>query len=121
MHVLEIIIPILVSIFPRSENITLNFFSGHAPSSAATNQFLHYGQEVNSGRFRQYDYGPTKNLFKYKRFTPPDYNLKNVKAPVAVYYAHNDWLATKKDIHILIERLPNVVKSYLIPHKQFNR
>lgn len=93
---------------------------GHVPAGAATNQFIHYGQGVRSGHFRQYDYGPVKNLIKYKRFSPPDYNLKNVRVPVAVYYAHNDWLATPKDVHILIGKLPNVVKTYLIPHKAFN-
>lgn len=93
---------------------------GHAPAGASTNQFLHYGQEVNSGHFRQYDHGPARNFFKYRRFTPPDYNLQNVKVPVAVYNAQNDWLATPKDIKILLDKLPNVVKHYLVPHKEFN-
>lgn len=93
---------------------------GHAPAGCATKQILHFGQLVNSGHFRQYDYGLEKNLFKYKRSTPPDYNLKKVTTPVALYYAHNDWMTTIADVHILMTKLPNLVKRFLVPHKKFN-
>lgn len=89
-------------------------------SGIATNQLIHFGQIINSKRFRQFDYGPIKNYIKYKRFTPPDYHLENVKVPVAVYYSENDWLVTPKDIPTLFEKLPNLVKTYLVPHKEFN-
>lgn len=92
----------------------------HVPARVATNQLLHFGQNINSKRFRQYDYGAIKNYIKYKRFAPPEYILKNVRAPVAIYYAENDWLVTAKDIPMLIDRLPNIVKTYLVPHKEFN-
>lgn len=93
---------------------------GHAPAGAAVNQFFHYGQEIISGHFRQYDYGRAQNLIKYNRSTPPDYNLENIKVPVAVYHSQNDWLATPKDVHILLKKLTNVVKHYLVPHEKFN-
>lgn len=89
-------------------------------SGIATNQLIHFGQVVNSNRFRPFDYGAIKNYIKYKQFTPPDYNLQNVKVPVALYYSENDWLVTTKGIPTLIEKLPNVVKTYLVPHKEFN-
>lgn len=92
----------------------------HVPANVATNQLLHFGQNMKTKHFRQYDHGTVKNYFKYKRTSPPDYNLKNVKAPIAVYYAENDPFMTTKDIPVLIEKLPNVVKSYLVPHKDFN-
>lgn len=95
-------------------------FLGHSPSGSATNQLLHYGQEVNSGHFRQFDFGYIKNLFHYKSLSPPDYDLKNVKVPVALYYAQSDWLATTKDVKRLLKMLPNVIQAYLIPHKKFN-
>lgn len=93
---------------------------GHVPSGMSRNQLLHYGQSIFSGRFRQYDYGPVRNFIKYKRRTPPDYNLNNVRAPVAIYHSQNDWLATMKDTRILLKRLPNVVKNYIVPHEKFN-
>lgn len=81
---------------------------------------MHYGQEVNSGHFRQYDHGRIGNLIHYKRISPPDYNLNNVIAPIAVYYAKDDWLAVVKDTERLLKSLPNVVHNYLVPHKKFN-
>lgn len=95
-------------------------YLGHSPAGSATDQLIHYGQEVNSGHFRQFDFGHKKNLIHYKNRSPPDYDLKNVRIPVAIYYAQNDWLATVKDVERLIESLPNVVQTYLVPHKKFN-
>lgn len=95
-------------------------YLGHLPAGASTNQLLHYGQEIFSGHFRQFDYGALGNLKRYRRITPPDYNLNNVKAPVAVYYAQNDWLASVKDIRKLLKLLPHVLNDYLIPYKEFS-
>lgn len=92
----------------------------HTPAGAATDQLLHYGQLVNSGRFRQFDHGRVGNLIRYKRTSPPDYNLNNVKARVALYHSQNDWLAVVKDTQKLARSLPNVVLNYLVPHKKFN-
>lgn len=93
---------------------------GHTPAGCATNQFIHFGQVINSGHFRKYDFGPEENLLRYKQSIPPDYNLKRVTTPVALYYSQNDWMTTVPDIHILMKKLPNLVKSYLVPHKKFN-
>jgi hypothetical protein len=34
-----------------------------------------------------------ENMFIYGQFTPPDYDLRKVTAPVALHYSENDWLA----------------------------
>lgn len=93
---------------------------GHAPAGAATKQLIHFGQEVNSHRFRQFDYGYIGNFRRYGRLTPPDYNLNNVRVPVGVYYSQNDWLAEVEDVQRLLANLPNVTEKYLVPHKNFN-
>lgn len=93
---------------------------GHTPAGSAINQLLHYGQEVDSGKFRKFDYGRVENLIRYKHTSPPDYDLNNIRTPVALYYSQDDWLATVKDTEHLLKTLPNVVESYLVPHKKFN-
>lgn len=92
----------------------------HVPANAASNQLFHYGQIIKSNHFRQYDYGAIRNYIKYRRFSPPDYNLKNIRTPIAVYYSENDWMVSPKNISTLFDNVPNVVKKYLVPHKQFN-
>lgn len=49
-----------------------------------------------------------------------DYNLKNVKIPVALYYSDKDWVATCKDIQKLKGILPNLVKDHFVTAKKFN-
>ncbi|XP_023303354.2 lipase 3 [Lucilia cuprina] len=93
---------------------------GHAPAGAATKQMQHYGQLKRSGHFRQYDYGWIRNHWRYNSITPPDYNLANVKAKVALHYSINDWLATPEDVEKLHQRLPNVVGKFKVNYDEFN-
>lgn len=71
-------------------------------------------------KFRQWDYGGMYNFINYKSWSPPDYKLKNVKAPVYLYYAHNDWLAHTKDVEKLAAELGNLQGKFLSPNKKFN-
>lgn len=43
--------------------------------------------------FQQFDFGIEKNLEVYNCSHPPKYNLSNIIAPIAFYYAKNDILA----------------------------
>lgn len=93
---------------------------GHTPAGASARQLVHYGQEVRSGHFRQYDYGWIQNLMQYRRLTPPDYNLQNVKTRVAIYYSSADSLAAAADVERLGKELPNLASIDLVPHDSFN-
>lgn len=58
-----------------------------------------------AGHFRPYDYGPLKNLRLYRRFSPPEYPIEKVTAPVILYNSLNDFLADPKvkrvtDLHL---------------------
>lgn len=91
------------------------------PANVATNQLLHLGQNIKSKHFRQYDHGTIGNYFKYKRSSPPDYDLKKVRIPIAVYYAESDpFINGHSTIPEMTKKLPNLVKTYLVPHKYFN-
>lgn len=94
--------------------------AGHTPAGASTNMLVHYGQLMRSGHFRQFDHGAISNMFTYGRLTPPPYNLRNVRAPVALHYSNNDWLAAVEDVAELQRGLPNVIGMFLVPDLQFN-
>lgn len=68
----------------------------YTPAGSSRHQLVHYGQEVNSGKFRMYDYGYFGNKARYGSSSPPNYEVSNIKAPVALHYGDNDWLAAVK-------------------------
>lgn len=82
----------------------------------------HYAQVIKTGRFQHFD----PDLFKKVNGTvlprpqPSDYNLKNVRAPVAIYYSDKDWVAGVADTKRLSGELPNVIKEYPIVQRNFN-
>ncbi|CAL7942702.1 unnamed protein product [Xylocopa violacea] len=88
------------------------------PAGASTRQLVHYGQSINTGKFRQYDYGLLGNLKKYGKIHPPDYDLANVKIPVYIYYSTNDALVNAQDTHELYNALPNA-QMFLVMSKYF--
>lgn len=93
---------------------------GHTPAGASTDQMIHYGQSIRSGRFRQFDHGAISNMFTYGRLTPPPYNLRNIVAPVALHYSLNDWLAATVDVQELFRGLGNVVGGFVTADARFN-
>ncbi|XP_067625899.1 lipase 1-like [Eurosta solidaginis] len=106
---------------PNMWNTTMiPVYLSHAPSGCNFKQIKHYAQLVESGRFCQYDYGPTENQKRYKSTKPPEYPLKNIVAPVALYYAYNDYLTNYKDVIHLAKELPKVVENCLYPDKKWN-
>lgn len=92
----------------------------YMPNRVGFSQFLHYWQMVKTGRFQNFDYGRAENLVHYHQNSPPEYNLKNVIAPVGIYYGQSDLVTVVADTKKLIAELPNVVKEYLIPNRKFN-
>ncbi|KAF2889838.1 hypothetical protein ILUMI_16335 [Ignelater luminosus] len=98
----------------------LPVFLGHTPAGAATKQLLHYAQLFNSGKFREWDYGMLGNLRHYGRLTPPDYVLKNVKAPLYIYYSGNDWLSNVQDVEQLASEVGNLQGKFMVLDKKFN-
>ena len=83
---------------------------GHQPAGASFKQFAHYIQILRSHRFAQYDYGERLNLMYYGSEVPPEYPLKQIKTPIALYYCTQDQFAPKEDVKNLKKLLPNVVK-----------
>ncbi|XP_068151243.1 lipase 1 isoform X2 [Drosophila tropicalis] len=93
---------------------------GHLPAGSNVKQMEHYIQLKASQRFCQFDYEAKVNQRIYGRPTPPDYPLEKITAPVALYYAQNDYLSSVEDVQKLIKLLPNVVENYMYPQRKWN-
>lgn len=96
--------------FNRKElNITLlPVFIGHFPAGAATDQLLHYAQEIDSGRFCQFDHGYVENMLRYNSAVPPSYNTSRITAPLYFFYSEGDLITDIKDVEKLSTEVPNL-------------
>ncbi|XP_046748809.1 lipase 3-like [Diprion similis] len=101
-------------------NTLLPIILGHSPAGTSTKTLIHYAQGINSGEFRQYDYGKEKNLEIYHSVTPPAYNLTGINVPVSLHYADNDWLASITDVKRLYQDLPKTIGMFRVNFPKFN-
>ncbi|OXU24914.1 hypothetical protein TSAR_006225 [Trichomalopsis sarcophagae] len=92
----------------------------HDSAGASTKQIVHFTQLVKSGHFRQFDHGWWGNFKKYFSFKPPSYKLENVKVPVTLHYAVNDWLSVPIDVEKVHSKLPNAIGKFRVPRDKFN-
>ncbi|XP_030378029.1 lipase 3 [Scaptodrosophila lebanonensis] len=92
------------------------------PAGCSINQIYHYLQEYNSGFFRQFDYGSTRNKKKYSIKTPPTYDVEAVDVPIYLYYSDNDYFASLIDVDRLRYTLnPSILKrAYRLPEEKWN-
>lgn len=72
---------------------------------------VHFAQLVMSRKFQMFDY-LSENQKYYNQSTPPIYDIRNVKTPVALYWGKQDWLADPTDVEYLRKTLPNLVDDY---------
>ncbi|XP_055372394.1 lipase 3 [Condylostylus longicornis] len=90
------------------------------PAGISAKQLLHFGQAIYSGKFQQYDYGSKqKNFNHYQQKTPPEYNLKNIRIPLYLFYGTKDYIMVKQDVMILASQLKNA-KVSVIELRGFN-
>ncbi|XP_033217120.1 lipase 3-like [Belonocnema kinseyi] len=91
----------------------------HYPQGTSLETLLHFRQNILSGKFRQYDFGPGRNLVRYKNVNPPEYNLTKVTVPAVLFYGSNDAYTTEKDVMALRARLPNAITRE-VPFEKFS-
>ncbi|KAL0273383.1 UNVERIFIED_CONTAM: hypothetical protein PYX00_006061 [Menopon gallinae] len=95
------------------------YFS-HYPEGGAIQEYLHYLQIGNTDEFRQFDYGPVKNMELYGSDTPPLYDLERITAPLSLHYSDNDLLVNPHDFGHLVSQLKSVVRIIRVPFKKFS-
>ncbi|XP_037958909.1 lipase 3-like [Teleopsis dalmanni] len=104
---------------PNIENINpemIPVLFSHFPSGSGIRQVAHFFQVYKTGVFAPFDEGFWLNNTNH----PSPYPLRNVKAPVALYYCKNDFLIGVEDMQRLARELPNVVENYLVPLEKWN-
>ncbi|KAK1135588.1 hypothetical protein K0M31_000177 [Melipona bicolor] len=118
---LQLACKIMIDLFVGSQGkingTLLPLVAQYFPAGVAAKQLAHYGQLIQSGKFRKFDYG-VANIEKYDETNPPDYNLRNVTLPTYLHYATNDKVVDVEDVLQLYETLPNVEK-FLVPYDFF--
>uniref|UniRef100_A0A2C9JRX8 Lipase n=1 Tax=Biomphalaria glabrata TaxID=6526 RepID=A0A2C9JRX8_BIOGL len=91
-------------------------YVAHNPAGTSVRDMLHWGQAINSKNFQHYDYGSaSENMKHYGQPTPPLYDPRKVKVPVAIFRGDQDWLADPADVKWLLPQL-HVTHDVNIPH-----
>ncbi|CAK9828239.1 Lipase 3 [Anthophora retusa] len=105
---------------PQFNYSMMPVISTHIPAGASSKMLIHYGQEIESGYFRQYDYGEAENMLKYNSLEPPSYDVSKLKVPHTIFCASNDWLSQLVDVDKLISKLSIKPTVYKVPYERFN-
>ncbi|KAJ6653580.1 hypothetical protein lerEdw1_009078 [Lerista edwardsae] len=91
----------------------VDIYTGILPDFTSFKTGLHWKQVFQSNQFKYFDHG-SKNMEFYNTTTPPFYKIEDMIVPTAVWYGGNDIVTTKKDIELLIPRIPRLVfKKYI--------
>lgn len=94
----------------------------HTPDNFAWGQYLHYAQLKGVDAFQKYDFGSdNRNQQIYGQPTPPQYDISQVTANVALYRSGSDLVAADVDVQKLIAQLPTLISDeYLDASYNFN-
>jgi len=95
------------------------YFMHNFPDTISLKVFSHIAKMHESEYFGQFDYGPEMNMMRYGNYSAPRYDLRKVTAPLALYYAKNDWLVNSENVVKMAEEFPNVVDLYEVPDEDF--
>ena len=96
-------------------------YLSHMPTDAGSFNFIHFGQLIHTSEeengdglthFRRFDYGEKGNMKRYNQTIPPDYEISNIKFPIAIFYGSNDDLANPKDVAYLYDHIKDTVIHY---------
>merc|ERR1719192_598534 len=106
---------------PQMNFTLLPVILGHTPAGTSAKTVLHFAQGVQSGRFREFDFGnEEENMDEYGTPEPPEYSLSHVTCPVVLYWGANDWLTQPQDVDAIASQLPGLVASRRVPYESFN-
>ncbi|XP_033218448.1 lipase 3-like [Belonocnema kinseyi] len=77
----------------------LPYIFSYFPAGTSAKILMHYHQNIMSGEFQAFNYSAERNYWHYGTEEPPHYNLRKIRAPVAIFFGDGDILSTKKMFH----------------------
>lgn len=98
----------------------LPMFLSHLGTGTSWKTIVHFSQLINSGKFQQFDYGSTGNLFHYGSIHPPEYDLSQITLPISLFWSQNDLLSSEEDVMLLKSKLKTKTRLYMVPDPKFN-
>ncbi|NXD25070.1 LIPM Lipase, partial [Spelaeornis formosus] len=106
----------LIGGFDRSNLNTsrVDVYISHFPDYTSVKNLLHWGQTAKTAEFKQFDYG-LRNMEKYNQLTPPFYQIKDMRVPVALWSGGNDWVTPPVETQRLLSQLTNIVHQEHFP------
>lgn len=90
----------------RARNSLTPIVAHHIPEGTSILNILHFGQMVESGQFRTFDFGPEENMRRYGSATNPFYPIRNINSTdIAFIMGRTDPLSTMDNVRITREML----------------
>eukprot|EP01083_Nonionella_stella_P090803 253738_1 len=82
------------------------------PACTSLQNMAHWGQVVSTGKFREFEWGESKNLKLYHSKTPPEFRFSDKPfPPTLVYASRTDIFVDMVDAQWVVDRIP---KSSLV-------
>uniref|UniRef100_A0A3P9HJJ8 Lipase n=1 Tax=Oryzias latipes TaxID=8090 RepID=A0A3P9HJJ8_ORYLA len=91
-------------------------YTTHCPAGTSVQNMVHWAQAVHGGKLMGFDFGPAGNMKHYNQSTPPEYHVKDMKVPTALFSGGQDTLADPKDVAVLLTQVSNLVYHQHIQH-----
>ncbi|XP_066521447.1 lysosomal acid lipase/cholesteryl ester hydrolase-like [Hoplias malabaricus] len=91
-------------------------YISHSPAGTSVQNMVHWAQALKSGKLMSYDYGKAGNKAHYNQLTPPEYNVKDMMVPTALWSGGEDILANPRDVAKLRTLIPNLVYHCQVLH-----
>ena len=96
----------------------LDLYTTHTPAGTSVQNFVHWIQEMRSGKFGKFDYGLVGNLERYGSLHAPQYDVSNINVPMAIISGAQDALADPYDVHYFLGKLQQSGNKNVIFYKE---
>lgn len=103
--------------FKRANQSLTPVVAHHIPEGTSILNALHFGQMIESGQFRAFDFGPEENMHRYGTIMSPFYPIRNIISPdIAFVVGRTDVLSTMSNVALTKKmlRVP-LMDEYVVP------